>query len=258
MSTYLIAEAGACHDGDLDKALQLVRVAAACGADACKFQFVSSAERLAERRGALDFLAAYRVIQFPVEWHAVLRDACATAGIDYLCTVYLPEDIAVVAPYVARFKLSSFEAQDHVFVEAHRAYRKPVIMSTGMQGDPPIRVLVDMALLHCTSAYPTPLEEMNLGAIREYGLEGLSDHSGHVEMGGLAVAAGARIIETHIKLETTNSENPDAGPHALNAALYRIYVERARRAEAIMGDGIKRVQPSETEMAKYLVKGVKP
>lgn len=247
--TYVIAEAGACHDGDLRKAYELIAVAAQAGANACKFQWVSDAKKLVERRRAPHYEAAYRVIQFPVAWHPKLREACGCHGLEYLCTTYLVEDIAVIAPYVSVFKIASFEAQDADFISQHRG--KPLIISTGMLSRRPMRPL-NARWLQCTSAYPAPLDEMHLATIRYHGFHGLSDHSGMTWMGGLAVAAGAEILETHIKLDTTDVQNLDAGPHALLPHDYATYVAEVRRAERAMGVPVKSIQASEAAMLPYV------
>ena len=98
-TTYCIAEAGSCHDGNLEAAYALIDVAAEAGADACKFQWTSSATRLAQRRNAPAYEAAYRLLEFPLEWHERLASRCWQLGLDYLCTVYLQEDIGVIEGY---------------------------------------------------------------------------------------------------------------------------------------------------------------
>src|SRR3989442_13161469 len=162
----VIAEAGSCHDGRLDRALDLVGLARTIGADAVKFQWTSSAERLCDRRHAPEYRAAYELIAFPRPWLAILQDQAATLGLEFLCTVYLPEDVAVIAPLVARFKIASFEAEDAELRQASQSHGKPIIVSTGMtragQGG---GVGADL-VLHCVSAYPTPLEELNLACLR--------------------------------------------------------------------------------------------
>src|ERR1043166_1432451 len=81
------------------------------GCDAFKAQWCSAAERLCERRNAPGYRAAYRKIAWPAAWHATLARWCAARGLAYSCTVYLPEDVAVVAPHVAAIKVASFEAR---------------------------------------------------------------------------------------------------------------------------------------------------
>lgn len=248
MNTYVIAEAGSCHDGLIGKAVGLIDVARDAGADACKFQYWSSADRLAERRRAPEYRDLYAKYQVPRHWLSQLSEACRLRGLDFLCTTYLPEDIETVHPYVTMFKVASFEAGDTAFVDAHRRFGKPIIVSCGMGAQPPI----DTVRLHCVSAYPAPIEEANLARIRAAGLDGFSDHTCHVLTGALAVAAGARFIEVHIRDWATDRGNPDFGT-ALDPAEFRYYVDHIREAERMLGDGERRVAPSEAAMACYRV-----
>lgn len=115
----VIAEIGSCHGGRVDAMMEAIHVAKQAGADAIKYQWVSSPERLAARRHAEDYLAAYRTIAFHDGWLRELKVKCDEVGIEFMCTVYLPEDIPVIAPLVKRFKVASFEATDEEFLHAH-------------------------------------------------------------------------------------------------------------------------------------------
>ena len=271
--TFCIAEAGSTHDGDYEKAVRLIQVAKDAGADACKFQFWSSANRLAARRQAQSYEEVYRRYQVPVVWLSWLAKACQVAGIEFMSTVYLPEDIPVVAPFVQRFKVASFEAGDVEFIAAHRQYRRPVIVSTGMMETldamPMINALGGQrpdqeplhALLHCTSSYPCPLEQANLRAMEDLRLLmpmlwniGYSDHTASTLTGGIAVAAGAQILEVHFRLADTDPANPDYAT-ALTPAELTEYVRLVRLAEVMLGSGVKEPQPVEAEMMPFRVRG---
>jgi len=250
----VIAEAGSCHDGDFMKARKLVRIAAACGADAVKFQYWSDSDALAHRRHAPTYRDVYRRYQLPHAWLDGLAHDAAHLGIEFLCTTYCAEDIAHVESLVSRFKISSFEARDRAFVAAHDAYDKDVIISTGMMSWSQAAMLIGgrHKLLHCVSAYPAPIDDMHLSVIRTRELDGLSDHSQHVAVGALAVAAGAQIIEAHLCLDSTDTANPDMAA-ALSPMYFAQYVKGIRQAEAICGTSTKRVQPSEREMSLHQV-----
>ena len=250
--TFVIAEAGSCHDGYLEQAYLLIAAAKRAGADACKFQFWSSARRLAKRRHAPKYRKVYARYQIHRKMLPLLKAECDTVGIEFMCSVYLPEDIATVAPLVKRFKVASFESTDLAFVEAHRTYFKPVIVSTGMQANwghisPTIS---NASYLHCVSAYPCPIDQANLGAIR--GLSGYSDHTASVLTGALAVAAGARILEVHFRLDDTDPKNPDYATALRPKDLTR-YIRLVRLAETMMGDGVKLPQPAEAAMMPHRV-----
>src|SRR5262245_30459069 len=174
----------------------------------------------------------------PWSWLELLRDEAQRVGLDFLCTTYLPEDVPRVAEYVPAMKVASFEARDLGFVKENLETGKPVIVSTGMMGDTSVWGLLDLlqhdpslgqpqhTLLHCVSAYPAPLSSVNLAWLWDLALVdpeierhntrvGYSDHTAHPLTGALAVAAGARVLETHIRLETTNRDNPDFAPALL-------------------------------------------
>ena len=137
--TYVIAEAGSCGDADLNKMLALIDDAKEVGADAVKFQWTSNANLIALQRGKAfknGYVEVYgRYLQWPIEWHQALAGACQELAIDYLCTVYLADDVGVVAPYVRHFKIASFEATDCEFIKAHAPFvsaERHVLISTGM------------------------------------------------------------------------------------------------------------------------------
>lgn len=247
--TFIISEAGSCHDGSLQKAVGLIEVAKAGGADACKFQYWSKASRLAERRRAPAYLPIYEKYAIPADWLPALRAECDVRDIEFMCTAYLPEDVYTVAQHVRRFKIASFEADDAAFVNQHREYDKPIIVSMGMGAVPPY----DVTRLHCVSAYPTPLDEANLAAIRRVAVAGFSDHTRNILTGAFAVCVGARILEVHIRDYVTATDNPDFAT-ALDPAEFRAYVEHVRLAERMLGSGNPEAQPSEAAMSQYKVR----
>lgn len=262
MSTFVIAEAGSCHDGDYGKAEQLVQAAAHAGADACKFQYWSSARRLADRRNALDYFEVYSKYQLPEHWLENLKIECEVWGIEFMTTCYLPEDIATIAPFVKRFKVASFEASDVSFILAHDQFAsKEVIISTGMMTAEQADRLpgsFNYRWLHCVSAYPTPLAQANLAALRTQetfnpSYDGYSDHTHNVLTGALAVAAGARILEVHFRLDNTDTANPDYAT-ALSPGQLKDYIALVRQAEVMMGSGVKEPQPAEADMMRYRVR----
>lgn len=263
---YIIAEAGSCHDGIQARALELVDIARQVGADAVKFQFWSSADELARRRGgSLALRDAYRAHVLPAEWLAGLRNLADSRGLDFIVTAFLPDDVALLAPYVTGFKVSSFEAEAEDLLQAIAAVRqteagrnKPVFVSLGMgaarskaerllgAGGGPV------AFLHCVSAYPTPLSDLNLARIGMDNLSGFSDHSADCGAGALAVAAGAKILEAHLRLDATLQTNPDYR-HSLNPSSFEAYVYHARMAALALGDGRDVPQASEVPSMEYRV-----
>lgn len=275
MSTYVIAEGGACHDGDFEKQLRLIVAASNAGCNAYKTQWTSDPVLMARRRGrAIDdgYADIYRrYLCWPAAWHERLATQCRNTSIDYMATVFIPADIAVIAPHVARFKVASFEAADRGFLQAHRPYRKRLIVSTGMLSLRQVESLHRLMfggwradILHCVSAYPAPADALGLSLIRECRdedndaiFDGFSDHSDPVLTwtGALAVAAGASVVEAHLRLDGTDPANPDY-PHAMTPAQFAEYVANIRFTEQCLGSGEKRLQDCEREMVRYQV-GVK-
>ena len=281
MSVYIVAEAGACGDADLRKMLQQVKAASQAGANAVKFQWTSDGTQMAANRGsmgAFSYAPIYeKYIQWPAEWHSILHESCSELKLDYMCTVYLPEDLLVIDPFVSNFKISSFEITDDRFIRAHKRYlrekdSREVFLSTGMSTTESLERLVKRTLchlpssrwrlLHCVSAYPSPLAEVNLRCIvdswfTDAPLTGFSDHTPPqvVGSGGMAVAAGASVIEAHLKNEKTDKKNPDE-LHSMTPAQFKEYVEFIREAEVILGSELKRQQKCEEAMMKYRVNAV--
>jgi N,N'-diacetyllegionaminate synthase len=267
--TLIIAEAGSCHDGSLEKAYALIAAAHDVGADIVKFQFWSSADRMAERRRTSKHLRdVYARYQVPKAWLPALWDECNRAGIEFMCSTYLPEDVATVAPLVTLFKIASFEAEDSALIRAHEPFLagKELLVSLGMNASPNFATLLPYSLtskvrqLHCVSAYPAPVEALNLRTLWADGegdraFAGFSDHSDPALTwtGALAVAAGAEIIEAHLRLEETDQGNPDA-PHAMTPRQFDSYVRHIRFAEACLGAGDRQLQPCELEMAQFRVR----
>lgn len=276
MRTYVIADIGATHDGSFENMVKAVDAAKEAGVSMLKFQWTSDPRRMAARRGratADGYAEVYaRYLNWPEVWHAALAYECARNGIDYGCTVFLPEDVAVVAPYVAHAKLASFEAEDPAMWDAwSRSLNADawLIASLGMGACKEwrsVRFGDRVRWLRCVSAYPAPVEALQLRRLRlNLGnpetvdvLHGLSDHTDPalVWTGAIAVAAGAEIVEAHLRLDGTNPQNPDY-PHAMTVWQFRDYVRHIKFAEACLGEDGESNGPHESErpMLRYKVGG---
>lgn len=263
--TTIVAEPGCTAEGHLQPMLDMVHLTAACGADVFKAQWTSDPTRMADRRNAgAQYERFYRWLAFPVEWHAIFRERCTEAGIRYACTAFLPEDVATLEPYVSSIKVASFECQDDEMLSALAPVTKDVWISTGMASRSEVRRIAERAyslshdttLLQCVSRYPAPLDALNLSVLHSVSgeIRGFSDHSDPSETftGAFAVCAGARLVEAHIRMDDADRANPDV-PHAMTGDQFEAYVSAIRQAEACLGDGIKRQQPCEQDMAKYRV-----
>jgi len=230
VSVFIIGEAGSCHEGDLDKCRQLIDVAADAGCSAVKFQYWSSPRQMQLRRNIP--APAYDTGSIKPEWFPELRTWSHSAGLQFMCTVYLPEDVEFVDTYVDRHKISSFECLDRILLEKVKQTGKIFYVSLGMTDiaeRSKVRNLVNSnaILMHCVSAYPCPKLQASLGRI-ERGM-GYSDHTGYFATGSLAVAAGAMDLEVHFRLWDTEPTCPDY-PVALNPSHLECYVALAKEA----------------------------
>lgn len=261
--TFIIAEAGSSWvtpDGawDVSSAARLIDAAAACGANAVKFQWTSDGEKMASRRGLGPEAAAMykKYLQWPEHLLEVFKVRAEGVGLEFMCTTYLIEDIATIAPLVKRFKVSAFEAGWDEFVEAHYEHERPVIVSVNYGKDIEENFEEcdgDVSVLLCTSKYPTKIEDLHLsrlspdecrgmqGKYVHQFFHGLSDHTTSTHTGMMAVSCGASIIEKHIRLSDTSVDNPDYGhslccdsagtPEESEKPPFRQYVELIRLAE---------------------------
>ena len=251
MSVLVIAEAGIAFGRSRTALLDMVAMAHSAGADAVKFQWWSSPTRMAEHRGGgFDLFDAYAT---PLEWLQEARGMALSLGLEFMCTVYVPEDIPVIVPLVSRFKVGSAEAVSHEFIQAHRAYGQEVIVSTGAMSDGQLIALLGrfrylvkdpIRVLHCVSGYPTPMNQVNFRVMKHYGMDGFSDHTGEVVTGALAVAHGAQIVEVHYRHPEVESTHPDfAVSH--NPGSLRRYIQNIRLAEQAAGSNKKTILESE-------------
>jgi len=267
----IIAEIGVNHDGDLDTALTLVDKAAMAGADTVKFQTFEATElatRLCPKAGYQEEQTpAYegqqemlRKLQLPTESWPKIVDYCQARGIGFLSTAF---DIRSIEMLISlgqrRFKVPSGEITNLPYLRHLGRFNWPILLSTGMStlaevGDA-LEILEtagtereQITVLHCTSAYPTPLSEVNLRAIGAIGKTfnvklGYSDHTLGAEAALGAVAIGCGVIEKHITLDNTCS-GPD---HAASLApdQFAAFVSALRRMVTALGDGIKQATPTE-------------
>jgi N,N'-diacetyllegionaminate synthase len=270
-NAFIIAEAGSTwRDGvkprlHLAKAMKCIRIAKACGADAVKFQWTSAPGLMAARRHVTN-VGAYHFLAWPQKWLKLLAAECEEVGIEFMCTVFLVADVPTIAPFVKRFKIASLEAMDLELFDACEQQRKPIMMSCGAMSYEELEGVVssigscatEIKLLHCVAAYPAPINQMNLGVFRSRhgspftALNGLSDHSGDLLTGALAVACGAEIVEVHLRLDETRPENPDYA-HSHSPAGLKQYIAAIRKAELMLGDGIKKVEERERPMLAHRV-----
>ena len=232
---YVIAEMSGNHNGDIERALRLIEVAAEAGADAVKLQTYtadtitlnSSKPEFTIQGGLWDGYTLYDLYQWahtPWDWHPQLFAKARELGLEIFSS---PFDFTAVdfleSLAVNAYKIASFELVDTPLIRKVAQTGKPMIMSTGMANLQEIRQALEVAqqfgcgqvtLLHCVSGYPTPVEQANLKTIPALATEfnvnvGLSDHTLSNAAAVASVALGATVIEKHFTLSRQEG-GPDA------------------------------------------------
>jgi N,N'-diacetyllegionaminate synthase len=269
--TLIIAEAGVNHNGDLGLARQLIDAAADAGADLVKFQTFNANRQVTGTAKKADYQTQttdrkesqremLRRLELTPDMHKELIAHCAERGIGFFSTGFDIESVdLLIALGQDHFKIPSGEITNLPYLRHIGQLRKTVILSTGMATLGEIEAAIDaleqagtpranMTVLHCTTEYPTPMNEVNLRAMQSihaaFGVAvGYSDHTSSIEVAIAAVAMGATVIEKHFTLDR-KLPGPDHKA-SLEPAELKAMVTAIRNIELALGDGIKRLTPSE-------------
>ena len=266
----IIAEAGVNHNGDFEKAIELINVAAESGADIVKFQ-TFSAKNLASDNAQLanyqkktsDYANQSKMLEdleLKVEWHQELIQHAHSKSIEFMSTPFDISSVELLAKLgLGTFKVPSGEITNLPFLRAIGDLRKDIILSTGMSKlgeiEDALEVLTisgtqreKITLLHCTTEYPAPLSEVNLKVIKAmreaFGLRvGYSDHTQGITVSIAAVALGATVIEKHFTLDR-NLPGPDHKASLEPNELHEL-VKSIKEVEVALGSAIKKPTASE-------------
>ncbi|HWA91631.1 MAG TPA: N-acetylneuraminate synthase family protein [Rhizomicrobium sp.] len=254
-----IAEASSNHGRDLGRALAFVDAAADCGCDAVKFQLFKI-----DRMFAPEILSksakhrARRDWELPRAHLAPIAERCLKRGIAFSCTPFYLEAVEELRPFVAFYKVASYELLVDDLLQACARTGKSIVLSTGMATMDEIRHAAntlrdagarDVTLLHCVSAYPTPATEANLKAIEAIRAAtgcavGWSDHTRRPAVIERAVHRfGASVVEFHLDLEGEGAEY--AAGHCWLPGEIAPVIARIRESLVADGEGFKGPQPSE-------------
>ncbi|OFY84024.1 MAG: N-acetylneuraminate synthase [Bacteroidetes bacterium RIFCSPLOWO2_12_FULL_35_15] len=270
---YIIAEAGVNHNGSLENAKKLIEEAKIAGADAVKFQtFIpelnisKTAEKASYQKvntgNNESQLEMVKKLFLNVDAHKEMIKHCERTGIEFLSTPFDLESIDILNDLgLQTIKIPSGEVTNFPYLKKLGKLNKRIILSTGMcflgEIETAINLLIDagtqrnkISLLHCNTEYPTPMEDVNLLAMKTmhnaFKLEtGYSDHTLGIEIPIAAVALGATIIEKHFTLDKL-MEGPDHKA-SLEPTELRAMIMAIRNIEKALGDGIKRPSPSESK-----------
>lgn len=286
-STYIIAELSANHGHKLENALASVRAAKAAGADAIKIQ-TYTADTITLDCDSADFQVKsgtlwdgttlyqlYKQAYTPWEWHQAIFDEAKKIGIDCFSTPFDKTAVDFLEQLGNPiYKIASFEITDIPLIEYAASKHKPMIISTGIATPEDIQLALeachrvgnfDVTLLHCVSAYPAPLENVNLRTMMDmadrYGVKvGLSDHTLGSDVAIAAVALSATVIEKHFILDRTIG-GPDAA-FSMQQDEFAAMVQSIRNVEKSLGsvqykEDISQISGREFSRSLYVVEDMK-
>ena len=269
--TLVIAEAGVNHNGDLLLAKKLVDAAVESGADVVKFQTFQANQLVTQQAAPAAYqqkalgqsqgqLAMLQKLELKSEQHRELIDHCRKQGIEFLSTAFDSPSIELLASLnIKRWKIPSGEITNLPYLRQIGSQGQSVILSTGMANLSEIEAALavleqagtprnQITVLHCTTEYPAPPEEVNLRAMttiaQAFGVAvGYSDHTEGIAVPIAAVAMGATVIEKHLTLDR-NLSGPDHKA-SLEPSQFADMVAGIRIIQQAMGDGLKRPTQSE-------------
>ena len=272
--TYIIAEIGINHNGDLDVAKKLIDIASVAGCDAVKFQKRNPDVCVPEHQkplmrdtpwGCMTYLEYKHRVEFGLEEYQEIDRYCKERGIAWSASPWDMDSLEFILKFDIPFiKIPSAMLTNEDLMKGSASSGKKVILSTGMSTteeiDDAVQWMIDegcydYALLHCNSTYPAPIDNLNLKCIQtlqeRYGCE--VGYSGHEFRLGTTVASiylGATIIERHITLDRTmwgTDQLSSVEPQGLIKL-----VKGVRELEMALGDGQKRVMASELPIRRKL------
>lgn len=275
-NTLIIAEAGVNHNGMLDLALELIRVASDAGADIVKFQTFQAESLVTQSASKADYQSLntnpqesqfemVKTLEMNRDVHIEIILECKNRGIRFASTGFDPQSIDLLIELGVDFlKIPSGEITNLPYLRHVGAKALPIILSTGMatmqEIEGALEVLQssgteqdDIVVLHCNTEYPTPLQDVNLRAMlsikERLGVDvGYSDHTMGIEVPIAAVAMGATVIEKHFTLDR-RMDGPDHAA-SLEPKELKEMVSCIRNIEMALGDGIKKPSASEKKNIK--------
>jgi len=278
-NVFIIAEAGVNHNGDLLKAYRLVDEAKKAGANAVKFQTsipsksISKYAKMAKYQidnigEETSMIEIAKKISLPFDSFKKLKKYCDEIGIIFLSTPFHLEAVDFLNDLVPYFKVASGEIVNYPLLKSIAKKKKPIILSTGMSClsdvEGALRIIYNednnnIIILHCTSNYPCPFNEVNLKAMQTLAAAfklpvGYSDHTLGIEVPVAAVAMGAKIIEKHFTLDK-KLPGPDHKA-SLEPSELKEMVKAIRNIEKALGNGIKKPNDSEIEIMKVARKSL--
>lgn len=259
-ATFIVAEIGLNHNGDVSLAERLIEQAAACGADAVKFQTYLTEKRVPESHPLAGLLKSCELDRAA---HQRLKTLADGLGVVFFSTPFDEESVALLQDLgVPVFKVASFDINHQRLLRCIAATKRPVFLSRGASNEQELSRAIKtlcaqgsgIVLLHCVSAYPTELDDANLLAISTLAEKydcpvGYSDHTLGVSAATWAVTVGARVVEKHFTLDR-KMEGPD---HAMSSdpPEFRMLVDTVRMVERALGNGALQPVAAEIGIAPF-------
>ena len=273
--TYFIADIAANHDGNLDKALELIKAAAEAGADAAKFQhfsaetivsdygFKSLGNQLSHQaKWKKSVFEVYKDASIPLDWTSKLKEECKKNKIEFLTSPYSIELVDFVDPYLEAFKIGSGDITWHEIIEHIASKGKPYIIATGASTEQDVNHIINLAskinnkicIMQCNTNYTASKDNfkyLNLNYLTHLKKKfpnlilGLSDHThGHSSVLG-AISLGAKLIEKHFTL--SNDLNGPDHKFSMTPKSWKEMIERSKELESSLGDGKKKIENNEID-----------
>ena len=273
--TYFIADIAANHDGNLDKALELIKAAAEAGADAAKFQhfsaetivsdygFKSLGKQLSHQaKWKKSVFEVYKDASIPLDWTSKLKEECKKNKIEFLTSPYSIELVDFVDPYLEAFKIGSGDITWHEIIEHIASKGKPYIIATGASTEQDVNQIINLAskinnkicIMQCNTNYTASKDNfkyLNLNYLTHLKKKfpnlilGLSDHThGHSSVLG-AISLGAKLIEKHFTL-SNDLDGPDH-KFSMTPKSWKEMIERSKELESSLGDGKKKIEDNEID-----------
>lgn len=278
--TFIIAEAGVNHNGDIEIAKKMIDAASAAGVDAVKFQ-TFKAERIVsinapkaeyQIKNTNNTESQYQMLkklEIDKETHLELMEYCKDKNIMFLSTPFDIDSVHMLVELgIEIIKIPSGEITNLPYLREVARQKKKVILSTGMSNMQEVKDAVDIlrqngaediTVLHCNTQYPTPMEDVNLRAMISMREElelpvGYSDHTQGIEVPIAAVAMGATVIEKHFTLDKS-MEGPDHKA-SLEPDELSVMVKAIRNIEKALGDENKALTESEKDNLSIVRKSI--
>ena len=273
--TYFIADVAANHDGDIERAKDLIYLCAEAGADAAKFQHFTAntivsdygfkslgGQQSHQEKWNKSVYDVYQDASLNQDWSPILKETCEKAGIAFLTSPYSLELVDLVDSFISAYKIGSGDITWLEIINYIATKKKPVLLATGASNIDEVHLAMNIIMRHtenvvlmqCNTNYTASknnFKYINLNVLKEYkkyyprAVLGLSDHTpGHASVLG-AISLGARVIEKHFT-DNTDRDGPDH-KFSMDFNTWKDMIDRSKELEYALGSTLKKVEDNELE-----------